>query len=61
MSRTTRNLRPKMAKAVNKTGVVRDGTPQYQSSGCQHHGSCRWCAGNRTFSSRKREVGQDQD
>ena len=54
MSRTTRNLRPKMKLGYlsNKQywdGSVRDGTPQYSCSSCNNHGGCPICEGNRLF------------
>lgn len=56
MSRTIRVKRPQMPAGHLKRGkFVPDGTPQYLSSSHQHHGSCRWCEGNRTFSGKKRE------
>lgn len=36
-----------------KDGMVRDGTPQHSSKSCEHHGGCKWCEGNRTFSTKK--------
>lgn len=60
MSRTTRRKRPKMrlGPLVSKqywNGTVRDGTPQHVSGGCDNHGGCPYCEGNRLFSSKKRE------
>ena len=60
MSNTRRRKRHQMRLGealedhMHKDGMVRDGTPQHTSSGCEHHGSCAWCRGNRTFSNRRR-------
>lgn len=60
MSRTTRTKRPNMklgtlADHQYKDGRVRDGTPQYHSSSCKHHGTCAWCEHNRTHKHKKAE------
>lgn len=64
MSRTVRNKHPKMelgnlSDHQYSDGKVRDGTPQYISSGCKHHGSCTWCEHNRTYKHRKLELTWD--
>jgi hypothetical protein len=46
MSRTYRVKRKTNEK-------VRDGTDQYASRSCRHHGSCSYCLGNRQFNLRK--------
>lgn len=33
--------------------LVRDGTRQYVSVSCEHHGGCPWCENNRLFNQRK--------
>jgi hypothetical protein len=34
---------------------VRDGTRQYVSVSCEHHGGCPWCENNRLFDQKKVE------
>ena len=52
MSRTYRHKRPKAWWI--KESKVRDGVCQYTTWGCAHHGSCKYCENNRTFSTKKR-------
>lgn len=60
MSRTRRRKRPEMELGAlisrqYRDGYVRDGTPTHASVGCEHHGSCAWCARNRTHGNKLRE------
>ena len=66
MSRTTRRPRPRFYHGARQYGhpvpdEVRDGVPQYHSSGCRHHGDCDYCANNRTHASRRRAPIEDDD
>jgi len=60
VSRTTRTKRPKMELGEHlspkqyKDGKVRDGTPQHVSGGCENHGGCPWCEGNKQYRTNKR-------
>lgn len=33
--------------------IVRDGTRQYVSVSCEHHGGCPWCESNRLINQKK--------
>lgn len=60
MSRTRRQKRPQMrlgpalASHQYRDGTVRDGTPTHADATCRHHGGCKYCERNRTFSTRRR-------
>lgn len=47
MSRTIRNKRKTNQK-------VKDGTSQYSTKSCSHHGGCPICEGNRLHSTKRR-------
>jgi len=60
MSRTYRNMRPKVPaslieKRQYKSGMLRDGTPQHIDASCENNGGCPWCEGNRTHKHRRHE------
>lgn len=39
--------------------IVRDGTKQYVSVSCEHHGGCPWCENNRQIDKIKTELWAD--
>ena len=39
----------------NSPHKVRDGYPTHYSKGCEHHGDCDWCKGNRTHKNERRK------
>ena len=61
MSRTTRNLRPRMklgtlSKKQYWDKSVRDGTPQHYSKSCDNNHGCPVCEGNRLFKHKRNEL-----
>lgn len=61
MGKTTRrgsphiNLGEHLGHKKYWNGKVRDGTPTHYSGGCEHHGGCPYCEGNRLHGNKRRE------
>lgn len=52
MSRTMRRKRPRFWRSLK--GRVPDGSDQYISRSCRHHGGCSWCRNGRVHTHRRR-------